>query len=374
MRRSLRAIWWLGVKELSSLRRDPVLIFLICYTFTFAVYSVAEGARTEVRNAAVAVVDEDGSVLARRLADALLPPQFQRAVFVAPGAVDADMDAGRYTLALDVPPRFESDLLAGRQPELALLVDATAMSQAGLGASYVAEIVQNEVQAYLRQQGRPAAPVELVVRARFNPNLNSSWFTSVMQIINNLSILAIVLVGAAVIREREHGTLEHLLVMPVRPFEIMLAKIWANGAAILVASLVSLTLVVRKLLGVPLAGSLGLFACGAALYLFAVAALAIALTTVARSMPQFGLLAIPVFITMNLLSGSSTPLDAMPRWLQLVMSLSPSTHFVSFAQSVLYRGAGAGIVWPSLAMMAAIGMALFLIALLRFRRALSEVG
>lgn len=374
MCRSLGAIWWLGVKELSSLRRDPVLIFLIVYTFTFAVYTVAEGARTEVRNAAVAVVDEDHSALARRLAGAFLPPQFQCAALVGHGEIDAAMDAGRYTFALDIPPQFESDLLAGREPELALLVDATAMSQAGIGASYVGEIVQNEVENYLRQHGRGGAPVELVVRARFNPNLDSARFTSVMQIINNLTILAIVLVGAAVIREREHGTLEHLLVMPVRPLEIMLAKVWANGAAILVASLLSLTVVVRALLGVPLAGSLLLFTCGAAIYLFAVATLGIALTTVARSMPQFGLLAIPVFITMTLLSGSSTPLDSMPRWLQLVMQLSPSTHFVSFAQGVLYRGAGLDVLWPSLATMIAIGAVLFLIALARFRRALAEIG
>jgi ABC-2 type transport system permease protein len=372
--RSLRSIWRLGLKELSSLRRDPVLLFLIVYTFTFAVYSVAEGARTEVQNAAVAIVDEDGSPLARRIAAALLPPHFRPPVPVAFGDVAEAMDQGRYTFALDIPPRFESDLLAGGQPQLALAVDATAMTQAGIGATYIAQIVNDEVQSYLRERGPSATPLDLVIRARFNPNLDSARFTSVMQIINNITILAIVLVGAAVIRERERGTVEHLLVMPVRPSEIMLSKIWANGAAILAASLLSLTIVVQGLLNVPLAGSLVLFAGGTIIYLFAVTALGIVLTTIARSMPQFGLLAIPVFITLTLLSGSSTPLDAMPRWLQLLMQLSPSTHFVSFAQAVLYRGAGPALVWPSLLATAVIGAALLMVALVRFRRSLIEAG
>lgn len=371
---ALLAIWRLGRKELSSLRRDPVLVVLMVYTFTFAIYSVASGAQTEVHNAAVAIVDEDGSALSRRLSDAPLPPWFRSPQPITPDAVDAAMDQGRFTFVLDIPPTFESDLLAGREPTLQLAVDATAVTQAAVGASYLTRIIDDEVQATLRQVGAATAPIDVVVRAAFNPNLESRRFTAVMQVINNITILGIILVGAAFLRERERGTLEHLLAMPVRPVEIMLAKIWANGATILVASLLSLLLVVRGLLAVPLAGSLWLFAMGLVFYLFAVTALGIALTTIVRSMAQFGLLAIPVFIVMTQLSGSSTPLDAMPRWLQLAMQLSPSTHFVAFAQGVLYRGAGLDILWPTLVAMAAIGAALFGAALLRFRRTLAEVG
>lgn len=370
----LRDVWWLGLKELSSLRRDPVLVVLIAYTFTLAVYSVAAGANTEVRNAAVAIVDEDGSALSRQIGDAVAPPWFQAPVPIAGNTVDAAMDAGRYTFVLDVPPRFEADLLAGRDPTLQLSVDATAVTQAAVGATYLARIIDDEVQDLLRSRGAAGPPIDLVVRARFNPNLDSARFTAVMQVINNITILGIILVGAAVLREREHGTLEHLLAMPIRPVEIMLAKVWANGAVILVASLLSLLLVVRGVLAVPLAGSPALLTFGLTIYLFAVTALGIALTTLVRSMAQFGLLAIPVFVVMTLLSGSSTPLDSMPRWLQLAMQLSPSTHFVAFAQGVLYRGAGIAILWPQLLAMTGIGAALFAAALLRFRRALADAG
>jgi len=358
----------LGVKELRALLRDPVLLFLIGYTFTFAIYTVAHGISTEVHNAAIAVVDEDRSELSGRIFSAFLPPYFQAPQLIALDQVDRQMDQGRFTFVLDLPPSLQADVLAGRDPEIQLDVDATAMTQAGNGAAYIQSIVQSEIARFLNRSDDTAdLPVTLKVRTLFNPNLESGWFTAVMQIINNVTILAIILSGAAVIREREHGTLEHLLVMPLTPGEIMLAKIWANGLVIVAAAVVSLEAVVRGLLGVPVAGSILLFAGGAAVYLFAITALGIMLATVATTMPQFGLLAIPVFVVMNLLSGGTTPLESMPRVLQIVMQASPSTHFTKFAQIVLYRGAGLDVVWPQLAAIAAIGALFFLFALARFR-------
>ncbi len=369
MRRSLGRIFLLGVKELRSLRADPVLLPLIVYAFSFAVYSAAEDAAIDVRNAAVAIVDEDRSTLSRRLYAALTPPRFQRPETIAFEDVDSAMERGRYTFVLDVPPDFERDLLAGDRPTLRLDIDATAMSVAGRGAGYIQTIVQREVALYLGDEAPSGSgePVRAVVRVRFNPNLRSEWFQGVIEVVNNITILAIILAGAAVIREREHGTLEHLLTMPVRSSEIMLAKVWANGVVILVASLTSLVLVVRGLIGVPISGSLSLFTAGTALYLFSATALGIFLATLARSMPQFGLLAIPVFIVMILLSGSYTPIESMPTFLQWLMMGSPSTWYTEFAKSVLSRGAGVQIVWPELTGVFATGAVYFTAALVRFR-------
>ncbi|NJM91272.1 MAG: ABC transporter permease, partial [Rhodospirillaceae bacterium] len=196
----------------------------------------------------------------------------------------------------------------------------------------------------------------------FNPNLSSRSFIAVMQLTENITILAIILTGAAFIREREHGTIEHLLVMPVTPFEIMFAKIWANGAAVLAATALSLYAIVRGLLAIDFPGSAPLFLFGTGLYLFSATALGIFLATLARSMPQFGLLSIPVFTVMNLLSGAATPLESMPVWLQTTMQISPSTHFVKFAQSVLFRDAGLDLVWRHLLPIAGLGLALFVVA------------
>ncbi len=365
---NLSNVFRLGVKELYSLRNDLVMVVLIFYTFTYAIYTPAQHAQTELRNAAVAIVDEDQSQLSSRIRDALLPPYFQPPVTLSARDIDAAMDAGRYTFVLDIPPDFEADLLAGRGAALQVNIDATAMTQAGHGASYIQNAVNREISAFVGGQAYAAQPpVELVVRARFNPNLQSRWFLAVMQLINMITLMAVILTGAALIREREHGTIEHLLVMPLRPVEIMLAKVWANGLVIVVAATLSLYLLVQGVLAVPVAGSVALFVCGTGVYLFSVTALGIFLATLARTMPQFGLLAFPVFMVMNLLSGGTTPLDSMPEVLQAFMQLAPSTHFVSFAQAILYRGAGFDIVWDSLLAIAVIGVVFFAAALSRFR-------
>ena len=370
--RAMRNIYRLGLKELWSLFCDPVLMGLVVYTFTVAVFAVAHGVQTEVRNAAIAVIDEDRSTLSARLRDAFLPPHFQPAELIDHAEMAPAMDRGATSFVLHVPAGFEADLLAGRRPTLLLAVDATAMTLAGNGTAYVQRIVQQEVAEFLGTGAAEAAQAAVLVpRARFNPNLQSQWFFAVMQVVGNVTILSVVLSGAAVIREREHGTIEHLMVMPVTTLELMLAKIWANGLVIVSAAVLSLLLVVEGAMGIPVPGSIAVFAFGAGIYLFSVTALGIMLATFATTMPQFGLLSIPVFVVLYLLSGGVTPLAAMPEPLRGLMQLSPATHFTSFAQAVLYRDAGLALVWPDLAAVAAIGGVFLALALARFRRTMA---
>lgn len=368
MWRSLRNVQRLVAKELASLAYDPVLSLLILYSFSFAVYTAATGEGMELQNASIAVVDEDGSALSQRIVEAFYPPHFQRPGELAIQEIDAAMDEGRYTFVVDIPPGFEADVVAARTPTLQLLVDATAMSQAGRGSLYIQAIVAGEVARFVSPAGdRESEPATLAVRAQFNPNLDTTWFSGVMEVVNSVTLLAIILTGAAVIREREHGTLEHLLVMPLRPVEITLAKIAANGAVIVGGAVLSLLVVVRGILGVPLAGSLGLFATGAALYVAAVGALGVLVATLARTMPQFGLLCIPTFLILIMLSGTFTPLESVPGGLRAVMGLFPSMHFVAFSKAVLFRDAGLVTVAPELAKIALTGGSFFALGLLRFR-------
>ncbi|MAL77992.1 MAG: hypothetical protein CMN55_02580 [Sneathiella sp.] len=376
MWKRLRNIYRLGIKELHSVRSDPVMIFLLVWAFTFMVYQVAQNAKMEVANAAVGVLDEDRSIISRRITDALLPPYFKPAVEVDGREVDHQLDTGGYIFIVSIPPDFEADLIAGRRPAVQINVDATAMAIAGNGAAYIQSIIQREAARFLDPAGTrtTASPVSLVIRTAFNPNLNSAWFMSVMTIINNVTLLSMILTGAALIREREHGTIEHLLVTPVTSAEIMLSKVWANGLVIILAAMVSLVFIVEGMLDVMIYGSKSLFLLGAVVYLFSVTSFGILLATLAGSMPQFGLLVMLTYMIMNLLSGSTTPLESMPEWLQFVMQFSPSTHYVSFAQSVLFRGAGIDIIWPEMLAMAAIGAAFFMAAFLRFRKVLDSAG
>jgi ABC-2 type transport system permease protein len=370
----LRNIYRLGVKELHSLRRDTVMLLLIIWAFSFAIYSAATGISHDLNNAAIAIVDEDRSQLSTRLRQAFRSPYFQAPQLISFRDIDPAMDTGRYSFVLVIPANFEADVLAGHRPEIQLNIDASAVMQAGIGHSYVSEIVSQELQEFLDPGEHDAAStVALETRFAFNPNLTSSWFTSIMEIINNITMLSIVLTGAALIREREHGTIEHLLVLPLTPFEIMMSKVWANGLVIVLAVALSLWGVVQTMLGVPILGSVPLFLAGTALYLFFATALGIFLGTIARSMPQFGLLFILVVLPMKMLSGGNTPLESQPAVLQVVMQAVPSTHFVSYAQAILYRGAGLDIVWPQFLLVAAVGGALFMLAAARFRRSLASI-
>ena len=369
----LKNVARLSRKEIFSLFSDVTLMLLIVFAFTLAIDSVAKGIKAEVSNASVAIVDGDHSALSRRLRDAIQPPYFKPPVDVARGQIDAGLDRGRYIFTLEIPPRFEADVLAGRAPAIQLLVDATAMTQAGLGSAYLQEILTSETLAFLHAHDIEARlPATAVARVLFNPNTESYWFTSTMQIVVNITVLSIILVGAAVIREREHGTIEHLLVMPVSASEIATAKIVANGTVIMVVSLLSLWLVVNLWLRVPLQGSMALFALSTALYLFSVTALGMWLATLAPVMPQFGLLAVPTYAVAYLLSGAATPVQSMPAAMQPVVQWLPTTQFVTLTQAILFRDAGVDVVWPQLLGITVAGALFLALALTRFRAMLAQ--
>jgi ABC-2 type transport system permease protein len=363
-------VFRLTIKELRSLRSDPIMLALVAYAFTIAIYAAATGASTEATNLSVGIVDEDRSDLSRRIADGLTPPTFRQVTQIKAADIGPMMDSQRVLFVIEFPPKFQEDILAGRQPTVQINVDATAAAQAFNGMTYIQNVIMDYVTTFvLGREGLSGPPIKIVTRAKFNPNFTTSWFTSVMQIISNLTMITVMLTGAALIREREQGTVEHLLVMPVVPAEIMLSKVVANGLVIVLATALSLAFVVEWWLQVPVAGSRLLFLAGACFYVVTVAALGIALGTVASTMAQFGLLSIPVLLVMMLLSGSTTPLESMPVWLKyLMMVISPTPHFVIFAQNVLYRGAGFSIVWPQILAVSVIGSAYFGFALYRFRR------
>ncbi|QOG06569.1 ABC transporter permease [Aureimonas sp. OT7] len=358
----------LGIKELRGLMRDPIMLVLIVFSFTGSVYMSATSSPETLSRATIGIVDEDQSPLSGRIATSFYEPYFLKPQFITAAEMDVRMDNGLDTFALDIPPNFQRDVLAGKSPSIQLNIDATRMSQAFTGGGYVQSIVSAEVSEYVnRYRADAAMPIDLNLRARFNPELNKGWFGAITSIINSITMLSIVLAGAALIREREHGTIEHLLVMPVTPLEIMISKVWSMGAVVLAASAFSLIVVAQWALEIPVAGSVFLFLVGTALLLFATTSLGIFLATVAGSMPQFGLLLMLVLLPLQVLSGGSTPRESMPEIIQTVMLAAPNTHFVILAQSVLFRGAGLDVVWPQLLMLMLIGTVFFMVALRRFR-------
>ena len=374
--RTLKNILALSGKELRSLFGDTILVIFIVMMFSTMVYNTATNATSDVRNANIGIVDYDRSPLTRQIVAALLPPQFAKPVYVHPNDTHDLLDKSQLTFVLEFPPNFQRDVLAGRAPEAQLLVDATAMTQAGMGSGYITQIFSREIQEFMgvKQQISQAMPVRAAVNLQYNPNNQSSWFMGAAMAGNNIMLITLVLVGAAVIRERERGTMEHLLVMPVTATEIVAAKILANGLVVSAAAVLSMKFVVGGAIGAHLAGSFALYALGVVLFMFSVASLSVMLATLAPTMPQYSLLMVPTYIVFMMFSGSTSPRANMPEMAQRLSEYWPSTQFAHFAQSVLFRGAGLETVWVQLVALSVAGAVFLGLALVRFRKMLEKQG
>lgn len=371
----LFCIFWLGLKEMMSLRRDWVMMALLVWSFTLAPIMEATGVASSVNNASIAFADEDNSPLSRTLATAFFPPEFQPVVQIEPGTGPAHMDAGRFIFIVAIPPGFEKDLRARSTPEIQVLIDATAMEQAGIGANYITNILSAEIHRFAVGVDLVDPPaINVILRSAFNPNRDTVRFAGIVALIGQIMWLTTILTGAAMIREREHGTIEHLLAMPLTPLDIAMAKIWANAAVVLIAAGLSLTFVMQGSLDIRIAGSKTLFLFGTALFLFTATALGVFLATIARSMAQFALLVMLIVLPMLMLSGGETPVEGQPGWLQAGTLFLPSRHYMSASQAIVFKGAGIETVWPEFVWMAVLGLALLMTSLVMFRRSVAQMS
>ncbi|TKW61131.1 MAG: ABC transporter permease [Blastochloris viridis] len=361
-------------KEWLSLMHDTVMLVFIVFSFSLSLYSQATGTSTDLNQAAVGIVDEDRSQLSSRFTDALLPPYFGKITHINQAQVDKGLESATYSFVVHFPEKMEADLRAGKTTTVQILIDATVIGQAQIGAGYIQNIFQQELARYFNIQSNAKPQADLVIRYAFNQARNTAWFSSITGMIQNVTMLAILLAGAALLRERESGTIEHLLVMPVTAVEIVLSKVIANGAVILLVVWLAIELTIRRWIGVEINGSVPLFMLATALYLFFTTGLGLFLGTVARSMPQLGLMFILIVLPMNLLSGGFTPLESMPAVLQSIMKLVPSTNYISLAQAILFRNAGLSVVWPQMLMVTGVGLLLFVYSILKFRSFLGRQG
>lgn len=371
----LYCIFWLGLKEMMSLRRDWVMMALLVWSFTLAPIMEATGVASSVNNASIAFADEDNSPLSRTLATAFFPPEFQPVVQIEPGTGPTHMDAGRFIFIVAIPPGFEKDLRARRAPEIQVLIDATAMEQAGIGANYITNILSTEIHRFAIGVDLVDPPsINVILRSAFNQNRDTVRFAGIVALIGQIMWLTTILTGAAMIREREHGTIEHLLAMPLTPLDIAMAKIWANAAVVLIAAGLSLTFVMQGSLDIRIAGSKTLFLFGTALFLFTATALGVFLATIARSMAQFALLVMLIVLPMLMLSGGETPVEGQPAWLQAGTLFLPSRHYMSASQAIVFKGAGVETVWPEFVWMTVLGLALLMTSLIMFRRSVAQMS
>jgi ABC-2 type transport system permease protein len=365
----------LAMKEIRQLLRDRALFIYTVYIFTANIIIAAGGASNELRDSPVRVHDADRSVASRELIYHFQRPRFRLAGEVESASAAMRMlDRGETQMILDIPPDFGESLRRQQPAHVQALIDTSQANTGYLASSYAARIVarfsedwaqRNIIRAGGDPRNLPAIKNEL--RVWYNPDLNDKWFNTISELLTMVTVACILLPAAAMIREKERGTLEQLLVSPLTPLQIMLSKLLSMMLVMLCGTTVAVFGIMLPLYHVPFVGSVPLFFLLTALYAFTNAGLGLAAATFARNSAQVGLVVLLMVMPIVMLSGTWTPMESMPAWLRALMYLSPLRHFIEIAYGILLRGAGFGLLWPSVLPMAAIGVALFALGLARFR-------
>ena len=374
MIRTFLNIYNLMIKELKIVLYDKGMLIFIVYVFSVAIYIGGTKTSTELKNGSIAFVDSDKSQLSQRLIDAFYKPRFNTPDIISYYDIDKKMDSGYYTFIVLIPSEFEKDVLSNNVPEIQVNIDATRMTQAGIGASYVRNIINQEIETFLKKSSENSFNPKLVTRYKYNQNLTGDWFGSINEIINNIVMISILLSAASLVREREHGTIEHLMVMPLSSFEIMISKILAVCIIVLIGVCFSIFFIVEMLLQIPISGSIALYLFSTFLVLFATTSMGVFIGTIVKNMPQLGIVFILTILPLMMLSGTMSPYESMPLVLQYLMNLMPTSHFVELSQSILFRDAGITIVYKQMINIFLIGVVFFTITLLIFKKSLKLNG
>jgi ABC-2 type transport system permease protein len=365
----LRRLFSLLLKEYRQFFRDRPLILIVLYVFTIEIYVAGTGFNIEVRNYPTAVYDRDRTQTSVQLLEKFRQPYFQVTHFLT---TDAEMEAllnqGRVSLVILIPQGFSRRLAEGRVAEVQAVADGTLSNTALLALGYV-ELISQRFAAELTGP-RPPAGVRIVYQPRvfFNPNQKAEWFASLIELFAVITLVSILLPGAAMVREKEYGTLEQLLVTPLRAAEIMLAKVLSMASIVLVSSLLSLFLVIYPIFGLPYRGGLPFFLISTALYVFSATGAGLLIATVCRSLSETILFLLIIIAPILFLSGSWTPLEAMPTALRLITYLSPLRYYLNLGEGLLVRGTPWYWLLEDFLGLALLGLTLFAFSAWRFRK------
>lgn len=369
-------------KEFIQTLRDIPIVVLVLYTFAEIVLC-GWALTMDVRHLPTAVLDRDQSPASRALVERFRQAEsFDVAFYPADeGELERLLDTGQATLGLIIPPDLGRDLAGGRPASIQALADGTQSNTTLLALGYVQQIARrysSEIEvARLDRMGTQVGGLPSVVnqiRAWYLPGMTYIHFNLVAMVTLAVVMLGTLLAAAAIVREKETGTLEQLMVTPIRPTELILAKL--------------IPMVVLEISGLGIGVSLGYLVFGvsphgnptAVLALFfalstlaflASAGIGVWIATVARNLMQALMISFFILFPMMFLSGTITPVTAMPEWLQWISILSPMRHYLTLALSLFLKGAGMRVVWPQVAMLAAFTVTILGIAVVRFRRSLA---
>ncbi|AEB08250.1 ABC transporter permease [Desulfobacca acetoxidans] len=363
-------------KEYLQFFRDRSLIYIVLYVFTLEIYLAGTGFNIEVRNYPTAIFDRDRTQWSLQLAEKFRMPHFRVDYLLHSEAEMVDLlNRGAVSLVVVIPHGFAQALLEKNRASVQAITDGTLSNTSLLALGYadqMAHIFALELGQRLGkinpQEEHLQPQVTMKPQVLYNPNQKGEWFASLIELFSVITLVSILLPAAAMVREKEYGTIEQLLVTPINPVEIMSAKIISMSSIILTASLASLFLIIFPVFNLPWRGSLLLFLGATNLYVFCATGFGMFIATICRNLPQTILLVIMIIAPILFLSGSWTPLEAMPPVLGFITYLSPLKHYLNIAYNILLKGAGLANLWQDFLNLNILGFGLFAICAFQFRR------
>ncbi|MDH7500268.1 MAG: ABC transporter permease [candidate division NC10 bacterium] len=367
------------IKEFIQVLRDPRMKGVVFVAPIIQLLVFGYAVTTDVRNIAMAILDRDNSVLSREVAARFVRSGYFRVVahLKTDGEIQAFIDEGKAQAILDMEKGFGAQIQAGRTAPLQIIVDGTDSNTAGILLQYARRIVEQcsreiLLSQSLRSRGRvePFARIELQTRAWFNENLESRNFYVPGVIAIIVTLVTLMLTSMAIVREKEIGTMEQILVTPITPAEFVLGKT-APFALIGLADVLLVTGVGVLWFAVPIRGSLLLLLFGTVLYLMSTLGIGLLISTVSRTQQQAMMTTFFFFMPAILLSGLMFPIANMPRGVQWLTYLNPMRYFLVIIRGIFLKGVGPAILWPQMAALAAMGIFTLWLSTRRFRKTLA---
>jgi drug efflux transport system permease protein len=367
------------IKEFIEVFRDPRMKAMIFVVPILQLLVFSYAASTDVRQVATAVYDLDNTVASRELVSRFVRSgYFDAAEYISSDAQERDLlDRGKVRVVLHLDKGFESDLLAGRTAPFQMIVDGTDSNTAGIVLGYSSAIVQKFSQDMLarrieRLRGNVQRPgqVRLETRTWFNENLESRTYFVPGVIALMITLLTLLLTSMAIVREREIGTMEQIMVTPIRPVEFILGKT-VPFAVISFVDLVLVTLVGVVWFEIPVRGSFVLLVFATSVYLTTTLGVGLLISTVSLTQQQAMMTTFFFFKPAVLLSGFMFPIANMPVVVQWLTYLDPMRYAMVILRGIFLKGVGIGILWPQIGALAVMGTATLGLASRRFRKTLT---
>jgi ABC-2 type transport system permease protein len=355
------------IKEVRQILRDRQLLFLLVFPPTFQLLLYGFALSPDVKNLRIAIADLSVSPISRELISAVVENHVFDVTKVGstPGAVSKAVAQGRVEAAMIVPPEFNRKIKEGLTADVQILLDGVDANTSGIAAGYLTQMIDTFNRSLLPKEPT-SANVLPDITFLYNPGLLSAWFfvPGVMGLVLNLA--GSLVSTSTLIREKDSGTLEQLIMTPATAMEVLIAKILPLFF-LLMGNVIIALMVGKFIFNVPFRGNPVLFFAVSSLYIFVAISIGITLASISANQIQALLTSFFINLPVIMLSGAVAPIQSMPKFFQYVALLNPLRYYIICIRSILLKGVGLDVIWPSVLMLAVFAVLLLTLSASRFR-------